>query len=67
MDIVDIRSKTNSELCELLVSLRKELVNAVLNKKIDKSSNHFYCANIKKDIARVLTILNEKKKEEKHV
>ena len=67
MDIVDIRSKTSGELCELLVSLRKELVDAVLSKKTDKSNNHFYCSNIKKDIAKVLTILNERKKEEKHV
>lgn len=45
----------------------KELVNAVLNRKVDKSTNHFYCRNIKKDIARVLTVLNERRKEEKHV
>ncbi|AHX03519.1 ribosomal protein L29 [Ehrlichia chaffeensis str. Heartland] len=67
MDIVDIRSKTNDELRELLVNLGKELVNAVLNRKVDKSTNHFYCRNIKKDIARVLTVLNERRKEEKHV
>ncbi|AAZ68638.1 50S ribosomal protein L29 [Ehrlichia canis] len=67
MDIVDIRSKTSDELRELLASLRKELVDAVLNRKIDKSGNHFYCVNIKRDIARVLTVLNERKKEERHV
>ena len=67
MDIIDIRSKTNNELHELLLNLRKELLDAILSKKIDKSSNHFYYANIRKDIARILTILNERKKEEKHV
>ena len=67
MDIVDIRYKTSDELRELLASLRIELVDAVLNRKIDKSGNHFYCVNIKRDIARVLTVLNERKKEERHV
>ncbi|WDM85051.1 50S ribosomal protein L29 [Ehrlichia sp. JZT12] len=67
MDIIDIRSKTNNELDELLLNLRKELLDAVLSKKIDKSSNHFYYANIRKDIARVLTVLSERKQEEKHV
>ncbi|MGN7618570.1 MAG: 50S ribosomal protein L29 [Ehrlichia sp.] len=67
MDIIDIRSKTNSELHELLLNLRKELVDAILSKRVDKSSNHFYYANVRKDIARVLTVLNERKKEERHV
>ena len=67
MDIIDIRSKTNDELHELLLNLRKELIDVILTKKLDKSHNHFYGTNIKKDIARILTILNERKSEEKHV
>ncbi|QGR02661.1 50S ribosomal protein L29 [Ehrlichia ruminantium] len=67
MDIIDIRSKTTDELHELLLNLRKELVDVILTKKVDKSHNHFYGANIKKDIARILTVLNERRNEGKHV
>ncbi|GAT75492.1 50S ribosomal protein L29 [Ehrlichia ruminantium] len=67
MDIIDIRSKTNDELHELLFNLRKELIDVILTKKLDKSHNHFYGSNIKKDIARILTVLSERKNEVKDV
>lgn len=66
MDIADIRSKSSQELHELLVNLRKEFVNLVFQKKLGQCSNILRFGLIRKSIARVLTILNERRIEEEN-
>ncbi|MEY2393243.1 50S ribosomal protein L29 [Wolbachia endosymbiont of Tettigetta isshikii] len=66
MDIADIRSKSLQELHEILVNLRKEFVNLVFQKKLGQCSNISRFSLIRKSIARVLTILNERRIEEEN-
>ncbi|MCA4773797.1 50S ribosomal protein L29 [Wolbachia endosymbiont of Mansonella perstans] len=61
MDITDIRSKSSQELHEILVNLRKEFVNLVFQKKLGQCSNISRFGLIRKSIARILTILNERR------
>ncbi|WFW29540.1 MAG: 50S ribosomal protein L29 [Wolbachia endosymbiont of Menacanthus eurysternus] len=65
MDINDIRLKSSQELYEILINLRKEFVNLVFQKKIGQCNNILRFILIKKSIARVLTILNERRVVEK--
>ncbi|QOD38007.1 50S ribosomal protein L29 [Candidatus Wolbachia massiliensis] len=66
MGIVDIRSKSSQELHEILVNLRKEFVNLVFQKKLGQLSNISRFNLIRKSIARILTVLNERRIEEKN-
>lgn len=66
MDIADIRSKSSQELHEILVNLRKEFVNLVFQKKLGQCSNILRFGLIRKSIARILTILNERRIEEEN-
>ncbi|BAO99526.1 50S ribosomal protein L29 [Wolbachia endosymbiont of Cimex lectularius] len=66
MDIADIRSKSSQELHEILVNLRKEFVNLVFQKKLGQCSNILRFGLIRKNIARILTILNERRIEEEN-
>lgn len=66
MDITDIRSRSSQELHEILVNLRKEFVNLVFQKKLGQSNNISRFGLIKKSIARILTALNERRREEKN-
>ncbi|MFP3036270.1 MAG: 50S ribosomal protein L29 [Wolbachia sp.] len=66
MDIADIRSKSSQELHEILVNLRKEFVNLVFQKKLGQCSNISRFSLIRKSIARVLTILKERRIEEEN-
>ncbi|WCR59921.1 MAG: 50S ribosomal protein L29 [Wolbachia endosymbiont of Ctenocephalides felis wCfeF] len=66
MNIADIRSKPSQELHEILVNLRKEFVNLVFQKKLGQCSNISRFGLIKKSIARILTILNERRIEEEN-
>ncbi|MGL9717532.1 MAG: 50S ribosomal protein L29 [Wolbachia sp.] len=66
MDIADIRSKSSQELHEILVKLRKESVDLVFQKKLGQCSNISRFGLIRKSIARVLTILNERRIEEEN-
>ncbi|MDD9331749.1 MAG: 50S ribosomal protein L29 [Wolbachia sp.] len=65
MDITEIRSKSLQELYGIIVNLRKEFVNLVFQKKIGQFGNTSRFSLIRKNIARVLTVLNERKREEK--
>lgn len=65
MDIIDIRSKPSKELRETLINLRKEFVNLIFQKKLGQCSNISRFNLIRKNIARILTVLNERRGEEK--
>jgi len=66
MDIIDIRSKPSQELREeTLINLRKEFVNLIFQKKLGQCSNVSRFNLIRKSIARILTVLNERRREEK--
>ncbi|MDM8335011.1 50S ribosomal protein L29 [Wolbachia pipientis] len=66
MDIADIRLKSSQELREILVNLRKEFVNLVFQKRLGQCNNISRFALIRKSIARVLTVLSERKIEERN-
>lgn len=65
MDIIDIRSKPSQELKETLINLRKEFVNLIFQKKLGQCSNISRFNLIRKSIARILTVLNERRGEER--
>ncbi|QIT35713.1 50S ribosomal protein L29 [Wolbachia endosymbiont of Brugia pahangi] len=65
MDIADIRSKSSQELHEILVNLRKEFVNLIFQKKLGQCNNISRFSLIRKSIARILTVLNERRIEGK--
>ncbi|CCF78514.1 50S ribosomal protein L29 [Wolbachia endosymbiont of Onchocerca ochengi] len=60
MGIIEIRSKSSQELYEVLINLRKEFVNLVFQKKLGQCSNVTRFSLIRKNIARILTVLNER-------
>ncbi len=60
MGIIEIRSKSSQELYEVLINLRKEFVNLVFQKKLGQCSNVTRFRLIRKNIARILTVLNER-------
>jgi len=63
MKAQELRNKTNEELLQLLNTLEEDLYNMRFQKAISSVPNpkkHFY---IRKDIARIKTILNERKEQ----
>ncbi|MDE5057868.1 50S ribosomal protein L29 [Wolbachia endosymbiont of Drosophila bocki] len=66
MDIADIESRSSQELHEILVNLRKEFVNLVFQKKLGQCNNISRFSLIRKSIARILTALNKRRREEKN-
>lgn len=63
MEAKDLRKKTEKELQELLFDLRKKLVDLRFQKIQGKLKNPHQIKFIRKDIARILTVLNERRKE----
>lgn len=63
MDIIDIRGKSSQELTEIMVNFRKEFVTLIFQKKVGQCSNTSRFRLIRRSIARILTILNERRKE----
>jgi len=61
MKYADIKSKTKDELEKKFVELKKELYNINLLRANGEFKNSAKIKEIKKDIARILTFLNEKK------
>ncbi len=59
----EIREKTEKELKELLKKKRKKLQEVEFNLASGRVKNTKKAQNIKKDIARILTILNEESHE----
>ena len=64
MRIDEIRKLDVSEIYLKLGEFHKELLYISLNKKIGDSSNVMKKKVLKRDVARFLTAINEKKKEE---
>ena len=60
MKIADIKNMTVEELNAKLVELKKELFNLRFQHAINQLDNPHKIADVKKDIARVMTILQEK-------
>ncbi|MDG7055879.1 MAG: 50S ribosomal protein L29 [Wolbachia endosymbiont of Meromenopon meropis] len=61
-NMADIRAKSSQELYVILINLRKEFISLVFQKKLGRcNSNILRFSLIKKSIARILTVLNERK------
>ncbi len=61
MKATELRNKTNEELEAMLKDLKTELFNLRFQHAINQLDNPHKIADTKKDIARVMTIIAEKK------
>ncbi len=59
MKAADLRSKSNDELKEQLLALRKESFNLRFQKATGQLENTARVGQVRRDIARVKTILNQ--------
>ena len=59
MKAADLRSKSNDELKEQLLALRKESFNLRFQKATGQLENTARVGEVRRDIARVKTILNQ--------
>ncbi len=64
MDVMKIREKTAAELNEQLDSLKKELFQLRFQNAINQLENPMRISAVKKDIARVKTVLRERELQE---
>ena len=60
MKASELRKLSQAELDAKLLELKKELFNLRFQHAINQLENPHKIADVKKDIARVMTILNEK-------
>ena len=60
MKTTEIRNMSSEELVKKLKELKEELFNLRFQNAINQLDNPHKIADVKKDIARVKTILNEK-------
>ena len=60
MKITEIKNMTVEELSAKLVELKKELFNLRFQHAINPLDNPHKIADVKKDIARVMTVIREK-------
>ena len=60
MKITELRNMTSDELNSKLKELKAELFNLRFQHAINQLDNPHKIADVKKDIARVMTLLNEK-------
>ena len=60
MKIADIKNMTVEELNAKLVELKKELFNLRFQHAVNQLENPHKIVEVKKDIARVMTVLNQK-------
>ncbi len=65
MKASELRTKTIEELRRQEMDLRKELFNLNFRKVTGEIENPMRIRHVRKDIARVLTVINEKMKAEK--
>ena len=61
MKATELRNKTSEELETMLKDLKTELFNLRFQHAINQLDNPHKIADTKKDIARVMTVINEKK------
>lgn len=62
MKFIDLKNKTKDELEKIFVDLKKELYNIGLLRANGEYKNLSRIRKIKRDIARILTFLNQQKK-----
>ena len=62
MEASELRSKTTKELNELLLELLREHFNLRVQRANDQLNRHTQIRLVKRNIARVKTVLNEKKR-----
>ena len=60
MNTTEIRNMSSEELVKKLKEIKEELFNLCFQNAINQLDNPHKIADVKKDIARVKTILNEK-------
>ena len=60
MKIAEIKDLTVEELNAKLVELKKELFNLRFQHAVNQHENTHKMTEVKRDIARVMTVLNEK-------
>ena len=60
MNIKEIRDKSNTELVQEIASLKEELFNLRFQHAINQLENPLRIDTVKKDIARVMTVMAEK-------
>lgn len=58
----ELRDLTEGELMEKLESLKKELFKLRFERSISEPADKFKAKKIKKDIARIKTVINEKRR-----
>ena len=63
---VDLRSKTPDELKDLVLSFRKDQFNGRFQKIAGENQNPARSRAVRKNIARIKTVMNESKKESKN-
>lgn len=62
----DLRQKSNDELKKALIELRKEQFNLRFQKESGQLENTARLRQVRRDIARVKTHLNERRREQQH-
>ncbi len=62
MNIGDLRNKTDAELGEELLALRREQFNLRMQRATGQLNRHTQFAEVRKNIARIKTLLTERKK-----
>ena len=60
MKAIDLRNKTEAELNEQLISLLKEQFNLRMQKATGQMGQSHLLSQVKRDIARIKTVLNQK-------
>jgi|GEM_PF-4414900 len=63
--IKDLRTKTPSELQKHVIKLREEIAEFKREKRIAKVGNIRKVGNLKREVARALTVMNEQEKDTK--
>ena len=61
MNASEMRQKTDAELNQELHALLREQFNLRMQKSLGQTSRHDRFSKVRKDIARIKTILNERK------
>ena len=62
MTAEELRQKTSEELAEELVGLRREQFNLRMQRATGEMARHSEYGRVKKDIARIKTVMNEQKR-----
>jgi large subunit ribosomal protein L29 len=62
MEAQELRAKTSDQLLDLLKQLRKEAFNLRFQAASGELKNTVRARQVRRDAARVLTVINEKKK-----